>query len=311
MTNALPGFDSPRPSTSVRSSRPARAATAALLAASLAACSTAAVPSATPGSTGGPTTGPTPSPVAPTGGLEHPTGAKDIVLRFEESGGFVPIEYNATYAPSFTLYGDGTLVFRDQYAVAPESNDNVNRAVPFMVAKLDEASVQALLEEALGPGALAIATGPYTCNCADIPTSTFTISVGGKTKQVSATGLSPEVHPQNAQIVAALAAFAEKIRTFADVLADEQEYRPTAYRGVLIEVDQPMGPVVDWPWTDLTPDDFASGDTELFRTRAMTPVEVDALGIEGIAGGMLGVAVQFEGQLYTFSLRPLLPDETE
>jgi hypothetical protein len=314
MTNALPGFDSPRPSTSLRASRPARAAAAALLAASLAACSTGPAPSATPGASGGPTTGPTPSPTAPTvptGGLEHPTGAKDIVLRFEESGGFVPIEHNATYAPSFTLYGDGTVVFRDPYAAPPETNNNVRLSTPFQTVKLDEAAVQALLEQALNQGGLAVATGPYTCNCADIPTATFTISIGGETKQVSVTGMSPDLHGQNGAIVQQLANFAEVLRTFADKIPGETPYLASGYRGILFEVEQPFGPVVAWPWTDLTPTDFASGENEFFKTAALTPAQVEALGIDGVEGGLTGVAVQSEGKLYTFSLRPLLPDESK
>jgi hypothetical protein len=309
MTNALQGFDSPRPTSPHRPFRHLHTAAAGLLIATIAACAGAPAASQGPGATVDPTIGPTPSPSAPTG-LEHPSGAKDILLRFEESGGFVPIEWNATYAPSFTLYGDGTLVFKDPYAVAPESNDNINRAVPFSVAKLDEASIQALLEQALGQGGLAVATGPYDGGMvADIPTSTFTITVGGRTKQVSVTGMSPEMHPQNAAIVTQLAAFAELLRGFGDQLSNEVPYVPAAYRGVLIEVEQPFGPVKDWPWTGLTPADFVSGENEFFKTRTMTPAEIGELKIEGITGGMIGTAVQFEGKVYTLSLRPLLPDE--
>jgi hypothetical protein len=178
-----------------------------------------------------------------------------------------------------------------------------------MVAKLDEASVQALLDEALGAGGLAIAQGPYMCNCADIPTSTFTIAIGGKTKQVSVTGLSPDVHDKDKQVVTALAAFAEKLRTFADVLGKEQPYVPAGYRGILIEVEQPAGPVVAWPWPNLTPADFASGENEFFKTRDMTPAEVESLGIKDVTGGVIGVSVGSADKVYTFSLRPLLPDE--
>ena len=315
MINATSGFDSPRPPSTRRGTGSTRAAAAALLAVSMAACSTAAAPSATPGSTAapsqGPSTAPPPTPVATSGGLEHPTGATDIVLRFEETGGFVPIEHNATYAPSFTLYGDGTIVFRDPYAVGPDAGNNVRLSVPFQAVKLDEAGIQALLEQALNVGGLAIAGGPYSGMLIDIPTSTFTISVGGKTKQVSVTGLSPESHPENAAIIGQLADFAEFLRTFADKTAGEAPYLPAAYRGVLFEVEQPMGPVVAWPWTDLTVDDFAGGENELFKTATLTPAQVEALGIDGVEGGMTGVAVQSEGKLYTFSIRPLLPDETK
>jgi hypothetical protein len=315
MTNALPGFDSPRASTSRRIYRPVRVAGAALLLASLAACSPGPGPSATPGPSTGPssapTTDPTPTPVASTGGLAHPTGAKDIVLRFEESGGFTPIEFTATYAPSFTLYGDGTLVFRDPYAVPPERGDNIRVSIPFQVIKLDEVGMQALLDQALNQGGLAVAAGPYMGMGADIPTSTFTITLGGKTKQVSVTGLSPDIHPQNMAIVQQLAAFAETLRTFGDKIAGESPYLPASYRGVLMEVDQPFGPVVDWPWTDLAAADFVSGQNEFFKTATLTPEQVATLGIGGVQGGMTGIILRSEGKLYSFSLRPLLPEEAE
>ena len=75
------------------------------------------------------------------------------------------------------------------------------------------------------------------------------------------------------------------------------------------EVEQPAGPVVAWPWPDLTPADFTSGENEFFKTRDMTPAEVESLGIKDVTGGVIGVSVGAEGKVYTFSLRPLLPDE--
>ena len=309
MTDLLPASGTPRPSPRGRA-----AATALLLTLVAAACSPAAAPSATPGSTGsptaGPTTAPSPSPTAAADGLQHPTGATDIVFRVDESGGFVPIEHNATSAPWFTLYGDGTVVFRDPYAIAPEPVGNVSRSVPFLTVKLDESGIQALLEEALGPGGLAVATGPYHGMSADIPTTTFTMNVGGQTKEVAVTALSPEAHPaQDALIIGQISRFAEKLRGFANDVGGEQPYVAPGYRGILIPVEQPFGPVVAWPWADLTPDDFKSGENEFFLTRTMTPDEVATLGIPDVGGGLLGVALQKDGQIYTFSLRPLLPDE--
>jgi hypothetical protein len=283
-----------------------------MLLAGLAACSPAAGPSATPGGSQNPSSTPTPNPTAtPQLGYQHATGARDVLFRFEQSGFFMPVEFTATYAPSFTLYGDGTVVFKDPNAMPPESTDNVMRSTPFLVAKLDEASIQAFLDQALGQGALAIATGPYMCNCADLPSSVFTINVGGQSKTVSVTGLTPDMHSTDQQLIAAIGAFAEKLDGFADSIGNEQPYVPTAYRGILNEVDQPFGPVVEWPWKGVTPADFKSGDNEFLKTRTMTPDEVEALGIEGIAGGMTGVSVSSDGKVYTFSLRPLLPDETK
>ena len=45
--------------------------------------------------------------------------------------------------------------------------------------------------------------------------------------------------------------------------------------------------------------------------RTMTPAEIGVLAIPAIEGGFQGLTLQKAGKLYTFSLRPLLPDETK
>ncbi len=118
------------------------------------------------------------------------------------------------------------------------------------------------------------------------------------------------MHPQDALIIGQISRFAERLRGFANDVGGEQPYAAPAYRGILMPVDQPIGPAVAWPWTDLAPDDFEPGDNEFYNTRTMPPAEVAGLGIPDVAGGLLGVARQKDGEIYTFSLRPLLPDET-
>lgn len=300
MTTDLPASGTPR--------LPHRwAAALALLLAFAAACSPAAT-GGTPGPSGGPpTTAPTPTTIA---GIEHPTGAGDIVLRVEESGGFVPVEFLATSAPSFTLYGDGTVVFRDPQALPPDPVGNVNRSVPFQTIRLSEDGIQALLELALGPGGLGAAVGPYAGHVADLPATIFTVNTDGRAKQVSVTALSPDMHdPKDALIVTALAGLAERFRTFGNDIAGEEPYQPSAYRGVLSSIDQPFGEVVAWPWPDVEPGDFVSGQNEFYQTRTMTPDEVAALNIPGASGGLIGLNLQKGGKVYSFALRPLLPDE--
>jgi hypothetical protein len=303
MTETPKGLASPRPTHRFRS-RPAAALM--LLATSLVACSPNAAPTASPNPTTSSTATPAPSPTI--AGIQHKTGATDVVLRVSESGGFAPIEFTATYAPSFTLYGDGTIVFRDSQAVPPEPVGSVLRSVPFQTVRLSEEAVQVLLESALGPGGLGIATGPYMGMGADIPATTFTINVEGKSKDVTVVGLSPDLHPDNAAIVGTLSRLADKLRLIGNSVS-AQPYAPAAYRGVLMSVDQPSGPVVSWPWTDVTPDEFTGGENEFFKTHVMTPAEVDSLGIPGAAGGLQGLSLQKDGKLYSFALRPLLPDE--
>ena len=303
MTNELPSRAAARPSF------PSRVAAITILLVVAAACSPAAAPSGSPPGSAPASTAPTPTATPEPVGIEHPTGPTDVVLRMEEGGGFMPLEANATSAPSFTLYGDGTVVFRDPYTLPPESNDDIRRSIPFLTFRLGEAGIQALLADALGPGGLAIAKGPYHGMGADIPTTTFTINAEGGTKQVSVTGLSPDMHPQNAAVVTVLSAYAERLRGFADDVAGEQPYRPATYRGILIPVDQPFGPVHAWPWPDIQPGEFVSGGNEFWLTRTMTAAEIATLGITNIEGGMEGVALQSGGKIYTFALRPHLPEE--
>ena len=91
--------------------------------------------------------------VAPTSGhIDHPTGATDIVLRYEQGGGFVPIGFLFTQAPTFTLYGDGTVVFQARYEVPLTPG---HAPPPWRVGRLSEDGVQALLAFALRTAACA------------------------------------------------------------------------------------------------------------------------------------------------------------
>lgn len=295
----------------VHSARPALVAVALFLMAVVAACGGGAAPSTSPGSSAGPTPAPTPTASSVADGIQHPTGATDILLRMEQGGGFAPIEFFATAAPIFTLYGDGTVVFRDPTVTPPNPIGNVNRLSPFLTIRLDEEGIQALLADAIGRGGLGIAAGPYMGLGADIPSTTFTITADGRTKEVTVVGLSPDMHPQNAAIVTSLAGLATRLEGFAGAVAGEQVYVPDDYRGVLMSVDQPFGPVVAWPWSDIEPAEFVSGDNEFFMLRTMTPAEIGVLALPAIEGGFQGLTVQKAGKLYTFALRPLLPDETK
>ena len=72
--------------------------------------------------------------------IEHPTGATDIVLRYDEGGGFVMQSYAAAMVPHFTMYGDGTIVFRDPTIELPPMEGSVGKFNPLRTAKLTEAA---------------------------------------------------------------------------------------------------------------------------------------------------------------------------
>src|SRR3954468_13768437 len=86
-------------------------------------------PSATP---------PSASPsVVPAGTIDHPTGATDVILRYDEGGGVVMPAFAATMVPWFTLYGDGTMIFRNPNLEPPPAQGSVMPQGPMRVARLD------------------------------------------------------------------------------------------------------------------------------------------------------------------------------
>lgn len=291
-----------------RSARLPRAAAPAILLAVVAACSPASAPSASPGGTPAPTPVPTPSTIT---GIQHPTGASDVVLRLESGGGFVPIDFLATNAPIFTLYGDGRVVWRDANGPIPDPIGTISPLSPFRTVRLTEAAMQSLLEDAIDRGGLGDADGPYMGQGADLPTTTFTLNVNGASKTVSATPLSPDMQSQAGPIIGRLAALAERLGAFGTIAGASEQFAPAAYRGILMSMDQAFNPPVDWPWASIAPEDFTSDGNEFLLKRTLTPADVAALGLTGIEGGFMGLTLKRGDSFYSFSLRPLLPDETK
>ena len=120
------------------------------------------------------------------GAIEHATGAADILLRYEEGGGFMAPSFTVAQTPIFTLYGDGTIVFRNPMLEGPAPDGSVFRLNPLRTAKLSEDQIQDLLAYALGEGSLGIARAQYDFGgVADASTGTFTVNAGGIKKSVA------------------------------------------------------------------------------------------------------------------------------
>lgn len=254
---------------------------------------------------------------APSGGaLTHPTGATDLILRYEQGGGFVPPGFLATEGPTFSLYGDGTAIFRNPRDANPVPDSTASpliRGVPYQVAHLSELQVQAVLAYALDPGGLRAADVHYERPIADAPTTVFTIDAGGIKKAVSINGLGIDAASgKDAQILAKLTALGTKLQGYGSEMSDEQPWSPDRYRGLLGE--DSFNDPIPWPWPTISPSDFVettASTTLQFPMRTMTPAEVARLGIAGVEGGLQGVSLKAPsgGKSYSFRLRPLLPDE--
>lgn len=305
--------------------RPTRSATVLVVALLVAACGTTSAPSPSgaPGS-GGPTSSTPPSltPAPSVGSIDHKTGASDVILRLEEGGGFVPMEFNAAQAPVFTLYGTGVVVFQRRIATFPEPDAaGIVHGTPWRTARLDEDQVQELLDSALGTGGLGAARDTYLANgIADAPNTIFTIRAGGLDKTVTINALFEDTQSgQDSVARNAFSKLAQRLKDFdRGATIDSDVYQPERFRGVIIErqADPELKPIA-WPWPAVKPADFKMGPADgtggpAFPHRAMTADEIGALKIGDIAGGVQGPILKApDGKLYTLILRPLLVEESE
>jgi hypothetical protein len=297
--------------------RPALLALLPVVSLALLACTTGGTPSASP--TGQPTIAPSvaPSGTPVAGAVEHKTGATDVLLRFDEGGGFVMPGFLASQAPHFTLYGDGTVIFRNPAIEGPPAQGSVFLMNPLRTARLSEDQIQELLVLALGEGGLAVARPRYENNMvADASTAVFTIEAGGikKTVSVYALGLDTDLGA-DAPARAAFRKLGDRLMDFDQGGAFPTDvYRPAAYRGVLLESPGMAVPDVRaWPWPDLTVADFvtdADPNGLQFPHRTLTPDEVSKLEVTDFEGGFQGLPLKgTDGKLYTLAVRPLLPDD--
>jgi hypothetical protein len=293
----------------------------------LAACSGAtATPSPSASPTASPAASPASSPTAASDAIAHPSGSDEVVLRFDEGGGFVAPSFEMVRLPFFSLYGDGTVIYRPASAAFPEQKPGEPMRFPVLhVARMSEPQVQALLAAALGPGGLGVARPSYeNGQVADAPTSVFTLNADGRQKRVSVyalgIGLGDPAKPDpDGPIRAAMAALADRLRDFDQDVAggdavEAGTYTPTRFRASLLEGGAGVnGAPHSWPWPTFGPDSFTSGDPSrgpAFPSRVLSGLDVSLLGIAHPEGGVSGVTlIGPNGTTYDLALRPLLPDE--
>lgn len=296
----------------------------------VAACGGSAPPTATPTATptGSPSPSGSPAPTAspsPTpssspsfGGdqIAHPTGADELILQADSVGGFVPPDFVVTQMPTFSLYGDGTVILRPTEDLGGEML--ADGVMPRMVkATMTEEQVQALLRFAMGQGRLLDAKAHYPQNmCADCPSAVFRINAGGVDKTVTVDGLGVEEQMDRADrqgfqaLADTLATFEQ--RALSGELGEVVIYEPSEYLVALIETQPGMGEPIEWPWEDVALDDFVGADDSSWRRDAILTADQVAEITEVPSGGAMGIFVEDEdGKLWSIALRPLLPHEGE
>ncbi len=255
------------------------------------------------------------------GGIEHPTGADQLVLRVEYQGGFVPYEYNLKRVPSWSLYGDGTVIVE-----GPVIEIYPGPALPNLLAfTLTEEAVQTILEAAQDAGLMdGDASYGYPC-IADAADTVFTVNAGGTTSVVSAYALELSdlgMEPGDCGDVDTAAR--EKLAEFNRMLGDlqswlpegsigpEESYEPTEMRVFVLPYQgEPELPQAETEWPLSEPlvafgepvadgNDARCGVVSGDDLAELLPLAQQANELTPWTSG---------GEQYRLVFRPLLPDE--
>jgi hypothetical protein len=256
--------------------------------------------------------------------IDHPTGADELILRLEQGGGFVPVEYNLRNFPGVSIYGDGRMIVQ-----GPVIEIYPGPALPnLQVTRLTEDAIQAILAEAEAAGLLGPdASYDYPC-VTDLPTTTFSVNADGATHTTSAYALGfADGGMSTGQCEGVDVAAREELLDFSTKLghvrgwlpagsfSDEEPFAPSAlrvyvtkYRGAgEPELEQPE---VVWP-LDTALDRFGEPDVNLqdYRCGVVEGQDLDALLPEAQAANERTPWVS-GGATYGLVFRPLLPDES-
>lgn len=123
---------------------------------------------------------PTEEPIA------YPQGADDVVVRIENTGGFVPQEFLVTHMPVFSLYGDGRAITE-----GPQIMIYPGPALPnLQMGTLTDEGIQLILEAAAEADLLDGDKHYMVDGVADAGTTVFTVTANGVTHTVSAYALN-------------------------------------------------------------------------------------------------------------------------
>jgi hypothetical protein len=294
--------------------------TAGMVALVLAGCAGAAGGSGEPplGSEGPPSSSASPSAL----GIDHPTRPRDLVVRYEETGGFVAPQMLLSRYPVISVYGDGSVITE-----GPIPMIYPGPALPnLLVRTISEAGIQKLLTLAgdaglLGPDAAYDGTG-----IADATTAQFTVVARGSRHTVTAYALGEDamdtgLDPATAAARARLRQFATALTGLDATLGSGNTSPDSAYRYDEVRIY-------------VTPGAPESGDATISRDPLAWPLSIPLASFGqpvqdvragarcGSVGGadldalmpLMERATQITGwssggSTYTLTLHPLLPDQ--
>lgn len=260
------------------------------------------------------------TPTGP-GGMEHPEQPNELILQIAVGGGFVPVEFNLTELPAFSLYGDGkAIALGPQIAVYPAP------ALPnLQEMQVTEEGIQRILASALEAGLSGPDRSLENDRIADAPTTTFTVVAGGDTHTTAVYALGIDV--DGPEDVTDQQEDRQRLRQFQQRATDLQQwlsadqisalrlFEPERMR-LFVEPGAPdrpepglQQPELAWPLdVDLTA--FGEPHTlEGYRCGVVAGADLQTLLSVAEGANQLTPWVS-DGQTYKVLFRPLLPHES-
>lgn len=251
----------------------------------------------------------------------HPDQPDELVLRVAVGGGFVPVEFNLTELPAFSMYGDGTIITPGpQIAIYPAP------ALPNLQQRqVTEDGIQMILSEALDAGLEGPDRSLTNDRIADAPTTVFTVVTDTGTHTTSAyalgTGTGPQEGPEEDRRVRnRIRQFQQTITSLeqslpAGEIGAEQPFEPKRLRLFVREGNpEPSEPGLEQPELEWPLDgdlgEFGEPHTSLdYRCGVVGGEDVQKL-LDVAKGANQLTPWASEGRSYGVLFRPLLPDES-
>ena len=255
-----------------------------------------------------------------TSSVAHGTSPSDLLLRWGYEGGFTPPEFQLTNLPSFSLYGDGTIV-----RPGPQIEIYPGPALPALESvRVDEAGIEAILDAARDAvlDTVGDLTDMGTVGIADAADTVFTLQDGrvARTVRVYALGdfggQPPGMPDEEFEARKALLSLVDDLSSLETWLPEgsidaSAVYEPAGVRAYV----SPYTPQADLPqeavaWPLDQPLRGAGEEAGAgFRCISVTGDEWTVLAPAAVQANQLTPWTS-DGRRFSVSFRPLLPDET-
>ncbi len=260
------------------------------------------------------------SSAGPDGSIAHPTGANEVVLQVTVGGGFVPVEYNLTLVPQFSLYGDGTVI-----VAGPVPAIYPGPALPnLQTTVVSEEATQAILSAAKEAGLFDPTVDYGQPGITDVATTTIVINADGTTYRSDIYALGMEsgaggLTLEQQQARAAVNDLVGKLIVLEAFETGELVWKPYPYAALAV-YSQPVDPALTTDATDIQPNEleWPLGDLSTIGQpvqpegyRQVVVSGEDLATLQPLLPEATMITVWTSGdQKYHLYFRPLLPEET-